>query len=697
VAKNTGSQYDDDLTVGLDDLDNESIDTDYVDLFEYTGDEESPIARLKTIMLSIEWEITDEVLINFNDELVQAREAWSNDRVKLVYVQALQIISKYIYQKKSDAHPNAMKVLLAFFYDLEKIALDTELSEQERKQILNQDIRKFERFKQQIGLAPRPGAPPRPAAEETLSAELEGPEDSTGDDGELYRLKASILTIDWEITDRELADISREIAKLQRLYASSKPRMILLQGLDALGGYIKLKKSEAHAGAFRLLNSLYDALELFVGGGLSPEEEKTLLLAEASKFNQFKQKIAASITPEAIAEQRRRTSAGDSAAEAPGDPVSGGFDSEVSTASAAVDAGLQEGDFSEETLEKVSSFFGEFEEEQPISLASLPAEEALRGVEVETEADDDSDEDALPTLEDGMLAPALAELGDGQEEPSPGPVEAPAQVQGVDVESEVDEDFEEIPLPTSDGEIAPALFSSDEPEAIDALGSATEPTDDSADIDKHVEDFFGEPISDFEAASTETDEEPAAMAAHTDTELPPALSGVWEESEQDVLEYDSRTETELGEQSFDAEVADRIDSFFDEDVEKPIMGAELPETEGLERLRASIESFDYEANDSTIGAMQAEIDSLKNRWQDRPLEKTLLQLIATASQHVGKGYGSDDETVTLMRSICNILDQVSCQKVDQTKAQELLFSETSKVLDWQKNLIDRQVTGKKPS
>ena len=71
-----GNQYDDDLTVGLDEIADESFDTGYVDLFEYAGDEESPIARLKTLMLSIEWEITDQVLIDFNDELQQAQQGW---------------------------------------------------------------------------------------------------------------------------------------------------------------------------------------------------------------------------------------------------------------------------------------------------------------------------------------------------------------------------------------------------------------------------------------------------------------------------------------------------------------------------------------------------------------------------------------------------------------------------------------------
>ena len=93
-----GNQYDDDLTVGLDDIADESFDTGYVDLFEYAGEEESPIARLKTLMLSIEWEITDQILIDFNEELLQARQVWAEDPVKLVYIQALQKISKLVVE-----------------------------------------------------------------------------------------------------------------------------------------------------------------------------------------------------------------------------------------------------------------------------------------------------------------------------------------------------------------------------------------------------------------------------------------------------------------------------------------------------------------------------------------------------------------------------------------------------------------------
>ncbi len=54
VKQYTENQYDDDLTVGTDDYD-DSYYTGSVDLFEFSNDEESPISRLKSLILSIDW------------------------------------------------------------------------------------------------------------------------------------------------------------------------------------------------------------------------------------------------------------------------------------------------------------------------------------------------------------------------------------------------------------------------------------------------------------------------------------------------------------------------------------------------------------------------------------------------------------------------------------------------------------------
>jgi len=96
VKQYTESQYDDDLTLSNDAYD-ESYYSDADDLFEFSTDDESPISRLKSLVLSIDWEITDEVLLQFNEELLDLRGIWAGESINLVYIQALEKISKYIY------------------------------------------------------------------------------------------------------------------------------------------------------------------------------------------------------------------------------------------------------------------------------------------------------------------------------------------------------------------------------------------------------------------------------------------------------------------------------------------------------------------------------------------------------------------------------------------------------------------------
>ena len=112
--------------------------------------------------------------------------------------------------------------------------------------------------------------------------------------------------MDWEITERELADLGNEVTRLEKEFAGRKPQLIFVQGIAALGGYIKLKKSDAHADAFRLLYSFYEGLEkIVINPNLSKEAIKEILLPEVEKFEDFKQVIAATITPEAIAGKDR--------------------------------------------------------------------------------------------------------------------------------------------------------------------------------------------------------------------------------------------------------------------------------------------------------------------------------------------------------------------------------------------------------
>ncbi|MEE4166024.1 MAG: hypothetical protein V2I35_08490, partial [Desulfocapsaceae bacterium] len=549
MEQNTVSQYDDDLTVGTEETE-DFLDTGFVDLFEHSSSNDSPISRLKTIVLSIDWEINNEILTQFNDELLVLKDFWQGDQVKLVYIQALEKISRYIYQLKADAHPNAIKLLLTFYYNLEKIVLDTALSDDDIKNILRGDVKKFEQLKQQIGIVP--------AADNEQFVEKPGATSDAAAQAEpypiLFNLKACILGMDWEITERELADLGNEVTRLEKEFAGRKPQMIFLQGIGALGGYIKLKKSDAHADAFKLLYSFYEGLEkIVVNPTLSREAVKEILLPEVEKFEDFKQVIASTITPEALADRgvdedspAYSDSAGGADSPAPAfsdvpddihgfqaeeeavslgssDDVEDRLDNFLSDAEPSGTPG-KESALPPEAAERIDSFFGEDLVDSTLSVSSVSAEDALRGVDVETEADDDSDEEALPTQEDGVLAPALADSADAEvhgfnpdgaedgslysvadvddsindifaDDAAGHVVSQSAALKGVDVETDADDDSAEQPLPTEDDDIAPALAQDDsESEIVEG----DEGEDELSEIDTRIESFFGD-IQDDEA------------------------------------------------------------------------------------------------------------------------------------------------------------------------------------------------------
>ncbi|BDD86739.1 hypothetical protein [Desulfofustis limnaeus] len=623
MQRQADSQYDDDLTVGIGgDHDDGPIDAGYVDLFEYSGEEESPIARLKTIVLSIDWEITDEVLTQFNEELLDLQDIWADDPIKLVYVQALQKISKYIFQQKANAHPSAIRLLLTLYYDLEKIVLDQNLSEDEKKEILRVDVKKFEQLKRQIeaeagkgkkAMEPAPSSAPLSLSEEGAAHPV------------LFNLKACILGMDWEITERELSELSREVRRLEIEFAGNKPRMLFLQGIEALGGYIKLKRSDAHADAFKLLYSFYEGLEKIVVNDMTLEEEKAVLLPEVEKFEQFKKIISPTLVrsdepdtevDRGEAEEQEERGEGEVApafADLPEEVQ--GFQAEREAAElgeslpddveSRLDAFFSEpgeteepapaekqapvleeaashDTFSQEAAEQVASFFDDAESKGAGDYApSVSTEEALRGVDVETEADDDSDEDALPTEADGKLAPALADTGEELTDlfaEEPGLVSGPvADTATEELEARLDGFFaesEESPAPEAatksdiDADTIAAMLAEDE-DVAPALSFAGDDLDEGApiasetvegDLEDQLDNLFADHASEVPAALEGSDfsEDAQKVAA----------------SEEETFAWSDETEPALFASEESVEMEERLASFFEE----PQEGDEQPRT-----------------------------------------------------------------------------------------------------------------------
>ncbi len=274
-----------DLTLFAD----ETFDTDDVDLFEFTGEEDSPLTRLKSIILSLDWEITDEILQELADELAELQKVWEGDKVARVYLQGLGKIGRYLRSEGAYAHPNAIKLLLTFYYNFEKIISSPDITGDTIAALLKGDVRKFKILQYQISqIAPAPEGD-----EESEAVAEAGYTVAPDSQDPLQLLKASILGLEWEVTDTGLEEFNQRVVGVEETCGDDRSVQVLIQGLKALGAYISDEKADAHPEAFTLLHSFYEGLETLLGNGdLDSEQRQELLIDRVGRLNALKAAIA---------------------------------------------------------------------------------------------------------------------------------------------------------------------------------------------------------------------------------------------------------------------------------------------------------------------------------------------------------------------------------------------------------------------
>lgn len=273
---------------------NESFDTQDVDLFEFTSEESSPLTRLKSIILSLDWEINDEILQELDDELDNLQSVWTDDKVAEVYLQGLKKIGNYIRTKGAYAHPNSIKLLLTFFYNFEKIISSEKITGEEITRLLKGDVRKFKILQYQINQSETETAP-QSSAQVVTKEPVEQVAPPLTESDVTKQLKAAILSLDWEVTDDSLRHFNDRLAGFHQLMADNKPALVLAQGLQALGDYIADERADAHPEAFILLHSFNDALEQVLRtGGQQLEQNKIqdILVDQINRLNNLKLLIA---------------------------------------------------------------------------------------------------------------------------------------------------------------------------------------------------------------------------------------------------------------------------------------------------------------------------------------------------------------------------------------------------------------------
>lgn len=148
------------------------------DIADDAPDEKNPglqnrLRDLKAVVLSIDWEINDDILTSLLDHIRGLKEEYKNDHIILLFLRLLESVGKYIKMNKVNAHPDSIKLLSSVFQGFEKVVHDSFMPDSKQKKILQTEIKRFKELQEQIASKRRRYEKPKktvptPEQEETI-------------------------------------------------------------------------------------------------------------------------------------------------------------------------------------------------------------------------------------------------------------------------------------------------------------------------------------------------------------------------------------------------------------------------------------------------------------------------------------------------------------------------------------------------
>lgn len=109
-----------------------------------------PLEKLKSAVLSIDWEITDDCLSELINESEVLLPQFEKDPITHALLRMLRALGRYIRKRKAQAHQDAIKRVMSVFNSLESLATDKTLDEKQKKRIVAQEIVAFKLLKEHV-------------------------------------------------------------------------------------------------------------------------------------------------------------------------------------------------------------------------------------------------------------------------------------------------------------------------------------------------------------------------------------------------------------------------------------------------------------------------------------------------------------------------------------------------------------------
>ena len=104
---------------------------------------DSPLKDLKSIVLSIEWEINDQILEQFEEEISKLYLLYTGNRILQGFLRILRFLGRYIRVRGVSSNQDSINLLLSVYDHLENVMIGAGMTEARKHIVLIDNIKKY--------------------------------------------------------------------------------------------------------------------------------------------------------------------------------------------------------------------------------------------------------------------------------------------------------------------------------------------------------------------------------------------------------------------------------------------------------------------------------------------------------------------------------------------------------------------------
>ena len=131
----------------------------------------SPLKDMKSIILSIEWEINDTILEQLDDEINKLYLMYTGDRIIQGFLRILRFLGRYVRVRGVHSNQDSINLLLFIYDHLENVMVSEGMTEAKKHITIIDSIKRYRAWVESTDLE----APKEAAVPETEAGEVESP------------------------------------------------------------------------------------------------------------------------------------------------------------------------------------------------------------------------------------------------------------------------------------------------------------------------------------------------------------------------------------------------------------------------------------------------------------------------------------------------------------------------------------------